>query len=70
MANELPENYRPGVIRRGVEWENFAYELQKKGVEKGYPTAGWPKKYGRLGYIWIEQAIQSEELAYWGTGHC
>jgi alkylation response protein AidB-like acyl-CoA dehydrogenase len=67
LANELPEDHKPGVIRRGVELENFATELQKKGTEKGYPTAGWPRKYGGLGYTWIEQAIQSEELGYWGA---
>jgi len=49
------------------EQEAFSFELQKKGVEKGSSTAGWPKKYGGLGYTAVEQGIQSSELAYWGV---
>ncbi len=43
FANELPEDYRPAVMLRGEQREAFAFELQRKGVEKAYPTAGWPK---------------------------
>lgn len=67
FAKELPEDYRPALFLRGEEQEAFAFELQKKGVEKGYPTAGWPEKYGGLGYTATEQGIQSSELAYWGV---
>ena len=66
FMNELPEDYNPGLFLRGEELESFAREVERKGIEKGYPTAGWPKKYGGLGFTAIEQAIVNSEMAYWG----
>ena len=70
FMNALPSDYNPAAIRRAGrgDLEEFAMELQRKAVEKGYPSAGWPKKYGGLGFTSIEQGIVSEQMAYWGVG--
>jgi len=70
FMNALPSDYNPAAVRRAGrgDLEEFAMELQKKAVEKGYPSAGWPKKYGGLGFTSIEQGIVSEQMAYWGVG--
>jgi len=70
FMNVLPEDYNPAAVRRAGrgDLEEFALELQRKAVEKGYPSAGWPKKYGGLGFTSIEQGIVSGEMAYWGVG--
>lgn len=70
FTNELPEDYNPAAVRRGGrgDLEEFAMEIQKKAVERGYPSAGWPKKYGGLGFTSIEQGVVSGEMAYWGVG--
>lgn len=70
FRDELPEDYRPamaGLRRSDKENEDFADEFHKKAVAKGYPSAGWPKKYGGLGFTAIEQGIISEEMYYWGV---
>jgi len=70
FMNELPEDYNPAVVRRAGrgDLEEFSMNLQKKAVERGYPSAGWPKKYGGLGFTSIEQGIVSGEMAYCGVG--
>jgi len=70
FMNVLPEDYNPAAVRRAGrgDLEEFALELQKKAVEKGYPSAGWPRKYGGLGFTSIEQGVVSGEMAYWGVG--
>jgi len=66
FVNELPEDYNPGTPLGGdEEGSNFLMDLQKKVVEQGWMTAGWPKKYGGLGFTSIEQGIVSEEMGYW-----
>ncbi|MEE8471350.1 MAG: acyl-CoA dehydrogenase family protein, partial [Dehalococcoidia bacterium] len=68
FVESFPEDYRPDLVifPEGREIEAFRREIRKKAVDKGYPTAGWPKKYGGMGFTAIEQAIVSEELSYWG----
>lgn len=70
FRDELPEDYDPpmaGLSRADKESEDFADEFHKKAVERGYPSAGWPKKYGGLGFTAIEQGIVGQEMAYWGV---
>lgn len=70
FRDELPEDYNPsaaGLSRADKESEDFADEFHKKAVARGYPSAGWPKKYGGLGFTAIEQGIIGEEMAYWGV---
>lgn len=69
FMNELPEDYNPQARAMGGvgDARSFSMELQRKAVEKGYPSAGWPKKYGGLGFSSIEQGIVSEEMGYWGV---
>lgn len=69
FKNELPVDFRANEVRgdKDSAQEEFSVELQNKAVKKGYPTAGWPKKYGGLGFDAIEQGIVSEEMAYWGV---
>lgn len=66
--NELPEDYDPFYHTGSLDEETIAFwrEFQDKGVERGYPTAGWPKKYGGAGFSAIEQGIVSQEMWYWG----
>jgi len=67
FMNELPEDYNPQTrgMGGGEETLSFSMELQRKAIEKGWPTAGWPKKYGGLGFTSIEQGIVNEEMNYW-----
>ena len=66
FVNELPEDYDPGARVTGdEEGTRFFMELQKKVVDRGWLTAGWPKKYGGLGFTSIEQGVISEEMGYW-----
>lgn len=70
FMNELPVDYNPseaGLSRADKASEDFADEFHKKAVAKGYPSAGWPKKYGGLGFSAIEQGIVREEMSYWGV---
>ena len=68
--NELPEDFNPDYYPwdcyMGEEGERFWRGFQIKAGEKGWPTAGWPKKYGGLGLGAIEQSVAAEEQAYWG----
>ncbi len=69
-VDELPEDYNQHITfsgGTGKELEAFWREFQSKAVERGYPTAGWPKKYGGLGLTAIEQGIAGEEQSYWGV---
>jgi alkylation response protein AidB-like acyl-CoA dehydrogenase len=67
--NELPEDYDPEYTGRFQEDETQAFwkQFHLKGVEKGWPTAGWPKKYGGMGFSAMEQAAVSSEMSYWGV---
>jgi alkylation response protein AidB-like acyl-CoA dehydrogenase len=67
--NELPEDYDPEYTGRFQEDETQAFwkQFHLKGVEKGWPTAGWPKKYGGMGFSAMEQAAVSSEMSYWGA---
>jgi len=69
--NELPEDFNPDYYPwdcyMGEEGERFWRGFQIKAGEKGWPTAGWPKKYGGLGLGAIEQSVAAEEQAYWGV---
>ena len=67
--NELPEDYDPEYTGRFQEAETQAFwkQFHLKGVEKGWPTAGWPKKYGGMGFSAMEQAAISSEMSYWGA---
>jgi alkylation response protein AidB-like acyl-CoA dehydrogenase len=67
--NELPEDHDPEYTGRLQEAETQAFwkQFHLKGVEKGWPTAGWPKKYGGMGFSAMEQAAISSEMAYWGA---
>ncbi len=70
FRDELPEDYNPsaaGLSRADKGSEDFADEFHRKAVERGYPSAGWPKRYGGLGFTAIEQGIVREEMAYWGV---
>lgn len=66
--NEIPEDYDPEQARMGAdaETEAFWHQIHLKGVKRGWPTAGWPKKYGGLGYTAMEQAAINSEMGYWG----
>ena len=68
-VNELPEDYDPEYTGRFQETETQAFwkQFHLKGVEKGWPTAGWPKKYGGMGFSATEQAAISSEMSYWGA---
>jgi alkylation response protein AidB-like acyl-CoA dehydrogenase len=67
--NELPEDYDPEYSGRFQEAETQAFwkQFHLKGVEKGWPTAGWPEKYGGMGFGPMEQAAVSSEMSYWGA---
>ena len=67
--NEIPEDYDPEYSGRFQEAEtlDFWTQFHKKGVEKGWPTAGWPKKYGGMGFSAMEQAAVASEMSYWGA---
>ena len=67
--NELPEDYDPDYVGGppDVETHEFWKRFHQKGVEKGWPTAGWPKKYGGMGFTALEQAAEASEMAYWGA---
>jgi alkylation response protein AidB-like acyl-CoA dehydrogenase len=67
--NELPEDYDPDYVGGppDVETHEFWKRFHQKGVEKGWPTAGWPKKYGGMGFTAMEQAAVASEMAYWGA---
>ncbi len=67
--NELPEDYDPEYSGRfqEAETQEFWRQFHLKGVEKGWPTAGWPKKYGGMGLSAMEQAAVSSEMSYWGA---
>jgi len=70
FQSELPVDYNSSAAGEGradKALEDFADEFHKKAVAKGYPSAGWPKKYGGLGYTAIEQGIVREEMSYWGV---
>ncbi|MDP2920153.1 MAG: acyl-CoA dehydrogenase family protein [Dehalococcoidia bacterium] len=66
FKNELPADYGEAPVRAGEEMEQFTQDMQSKAVKHGYPSAGWPKKYGGLGFTSLEQGVVSEEMAYWG----
>ena len=67
--NELPEDYDPDYIGgpRDQGTHDFMKQFHQKGVKGGWPTAGWPKKYGGLGLTFMEQAAINSEMAYWGA---
>jgi alkylation response protein AidB-like acyl-CoA dehydrogenase len=67
--NELPEDYDPEYAGRFQEadTQKFWKQFHQKGVEKGWPTAGWPEKYGGMGFSAMEQAAVSSEMSYWGA---
>jgi alkylation response protein AidB-like acyl-CoA dehydrogenase len=67
--NEIPEDYDPEYSGRFQEAETLEFwtQIHKKGVEKGWPTAGWPKKYGGMGLSAMEQAAVASEMSYWGA---
>jgi len=68
FINELPEDYdSQSGARSDRKQEDFQAELVKKAAQKGYTSAGWPKKYGGLGFTPIEQGIVSEQMSYWGV---
>ena len=67
FKTELPSDYGEAPVRQGADLEQWAQEFQKKAVARGYPSAGWPKKYGGLGFTSMEQAIVSEEMTAWGV---
>lgn len=68
-TNELPEDYDPEYSGRFQEakTQEFWRQFHLKGVEKGWPTAGWPKKYGGMGFSAMEQAAVTSEMSYWGA---
>ena len=67
FMNELPSDHYPqSGVRSSEEHEKFQAEFVKKAARKGYTSAGWPKKYGGLGFTSIEQGIVSEQMSYWG----
>jgi alkylation response protein AidB-like acyl-CoA dehydrogenase len=68
FENELPSDYLEFAVPQGEALEKWHDEFQKKAFKKGYPTAGWPKKYGGLGYSGMEQGIVAEEAANWRVG--
>lgn len=70
FENELPEDHNSNLtfIPIGKELEEHRKLLDKKVVDKGWATAGWPKKYGGLGMGPIEQAVVQSEMMYWGVG--
>lgn len=68
FKSALPADYNPQAgVRSSEEHEKFQAELVKKAAKKGYTSAGWPKKYGGLGFTAIEQGIVSEQMAHWGA---
>jgi alkylation response protein AidB-like acyl-CoA dehydrogenase len=73
LIKELPEDYDPtgsgmlGVMLADKESEDFWHQFHLKGVEKGWPTVGWPKKYGGLGMSALEQGAINAEMSYWGA---
>lgn len=67
---EIPEDYDPRFMMGGPtdeETNAFWHQFHLKGVEHGWPTAGWPKKYGGMGYTAMEQAAVASEMGYWGA---
>jgi len=68
FQNELPSDYSEFPVRQGKALEEFYDDFQSKAVKKGYPSAGWPRQYGGLGFTGMEQGIVSEEMSYWGVG--
>lgn len=67
FQNELPSDYGEFPVMQDEELEKFYDDFQNKAVKKGYPTAGWPKQYGGLGFTALEQGIVSEEMNHWGV---
>jgi len=66
--NELPRDYDPDHVGGAPDkaTAQFWKQFHKKASEHGWPTAGWPKKYGGLGLTAMEQAAINSELSYWG----
>lgn len=67
LEKELPSDYREFAVAQGEALEKFHDEFQKKAFKKGYPTAGWPKQYGGLGYGGLDQGVIAEEASNWGV---
>jgi len=65
FVNELPVDYRPGVVVMTEEQLEFGLQLQKKAGQKGYLAPGWSKESGGLGLSDMEQGIIMEETGYW-----
>jgi alkylation response protein AidB-like acyl-CoA dehydrogenase len=71
---EIPIDYEPERLRGGgygfaadAMTQAFWHQFHLKGVERGWPTAGWPKKYGGMGYTALEQGAINAEMSYWGA---
>ncbi len=62
LKEHLPEDYQPVSITK--EQNDFMVELQKEAQKKGWITAGWPKKYGGMGFSEIETGIVMEETRF------
>ncbi|MDD5289028.1 MAG: acyl-CoA dehydrogenase family protein [Dehalococcoidales bacterium] len=67
LEKELPSDYAEANVREDEAIEKFNDEFQKKGVKKGYPAAGWPKKYGGMGLGALDQGVLAEEANNWGV---
>ena len=67
--NELPEDYDPDYVTGPTDEKTYEFwkTFGQKGAKKGWPTAGWPKKYGGMGLTPMEEAAINSEIAYWGA---
>ncbi len=64
FLNELPDDFESSMAVMTEEQQSFMMGLQKKAGKKGWLSAGWPEKYGGMGFTPIEQAIVLEEQGY------
>jgi alkylation response protein AidB-like acyl-CoA dehydrogenase len=67
LLTELPRDFEEYNVRKDAAIEKFEDEFLKKAVQKGYPTAGWPKEYGGMGLSGMDQGVIAEEASRFGV---
>jgi hypothetical protein len=67
FINELPADFQGSHELHPIseELQSLYKEWQRKLVERGWLTPGWPKEYGGTGLSEIERGIINEEEGYW-----